>query len=100
MQQPTSNGSGEEEARVPGSSPERATRQPSRSDIAQAIATRLHSQNEDTKTSEESKRQSDQKIKIRRLINELTASINYEKASSCLRVSREARLSYNCDLAR
>lgn len=62
------------------------SRQPSRSDIAQAVASRLQNQNESS-SAEQDKRQLEHKAKLRKHINELTASVNYEKASACLRVS-------------
>lgn len=62
------------------------SRQPSRSDIAQAVASRLQHQNE-TPLAEQDRRQLEHKAKLRKHINELTASVNYEKASACLRVS-------------
>jgi hypothetical protein len=78
--------SGEE--REAGESDSARVREPSRSDIAQAVASRLQSRGGDDSTSiDEAKRQSDHKTKIRKLINELTASVNYEKSSACLRVS-------------
>lgn len=65
------------------------SRDPSRGDIAEAVASRLKVQLDPASTND-SKRQNDHKTKIRKLINELTASVNYEKSSACLRVSQEA----------
>jgi hypothetical protein len=74
---------------VPGSmGPATATpRQPSRSDIAQAVASRMQSTQNEVPSGEEVERQSKHKAKLRKLINETTASVNYQKASACLRVS-------------
>lgn len=62
--------------------------QPSRSAIADAVASRLSLQavGSSETSNEDVKRQSEFKAKIRKLINELTASVNYEKSSACLRV--------------
>jgi len=64
-----------------------SSRGPSRNDIAEAVASRLKSQGETVKIGDHSKRELDHKAKIRKLINEMTASVNYEKAGACLRVS-------------
>lgn len=82
-----------EEAKVPGRLADvsadiaSTSRQPSRSDIAQAVASRLQTTQSDSPNKDEVERQSKAKAKLRKLINELTASVNYEKASVCLRVS-------------
>lgn len=77
------------EGTVPGSmGPAPASqRQPRRSDIAQAVVSRMQLTQHDTPNIEEVERQTKHKVKLRKLINETTASVNYQKASACLRVS-------------
>ncbi|UZJ55163.1 hypothetical protein CBS101457_004483 [Exobasidium rhododendri] len=60
--------------------------QPSRDAIADAVASRLKSRGELT-SNDAAKRQSEHKARIRKSINEITASVNYERSSACLRLT-------------
>lgn len=69
-----------------GGEEQKASRQPSRGDIAQAVASRLQSQG-DSVEGEEAKQENAQKAKVRKTVNEVTATSNYERACACLGVS-------------
>ena len=61
--------------------------QPSRSNILDAITSRLQAESELTKVKDEERRQQERKGKVLRATHDLTFTLSYSQASPCLKVS-------------
>lgn len=72
-----------------------ATRSPKRNAIADAVTARLNKQHSGTGNVDDGKQRTAHKNKVRKIINEISGAVTYEKAYDCLKV-RVYACTYTC----